>query len=37
VSNVLVDREATVSLEKGTVLVVRPSPEPLLTDDGEMQ
>jgi thiamine pyrophosphokinase len=37
VSNVLVDREATVSLEKGTVLVVRPSPELLLTDDGEMQ
>jgi thiamine pyrophosphokinase len=36
VSNVLVDREATVSLEKGTVLVVRPSPELLLTDDGEM-
>ena len=36
VSNVLVDREATVSLETGTVLVVRPSPELLLTDDGGM-
>jgi thiamine pyrophosphokinase len=27
VSNVLLNREATVSIEEGTVLVVRPSPE----------
>jgi hypothetical protein len=27
VSNVLLNHEATVSIEEGTVLVVRPSPE----------
>jgi hypothetical protein len=37
VSNVLLDREATVSLEGGTVLVVRPGPEISYQQDGEMQ
>jgi thiamine pyrophosphokinase len=37
VSNVLLGREATVSIEEGTVLVVRPSPELLLTENGEMK
>jgi len=37
VSNVLLDHEATVSIDEGTVLVVRPSPEPFLTEDGEMK
>jgi hypothetical protein len=36
VSNVLLDHEATVSIDEGTVLVVRPSPELLSTEDGEM-
>ncbi|MCX6511069.1 MAG: thiamine diphosphokinase [Actinobacteria bacterium] len=35
VSNVLLAREATVSLESGTVLVVRPGPELLVSEDGE--
>lgn len=35
VSNVLLDREATVSLEGGTLLVVRPGPE--LPPDGGME
>ena len=37
VSNVLLGQEATVSIEEGTVLVVRPSPELLLTENGEMK
>jgi thiamine pyrophosphokinase len=36
VSNVLLDHEATVSIDEGTVLVVRPSSELLSTEDGEM-
>jgi thiamine pyrophosphokinase len=35
VSNVLLDREATVSLESGTVLVVRPGPELFVKENGE--
>ena len=37
VSNVLLDREATVSIEEGTVLVVRPGPEISYQQVGEMQ
>lgn len=36
VSNVLVDREATVSLDGGTILVVRPGPEVSFQQDGAM-
>ena len=35
VSNVLLDREATVSLEEGTVIVVRPGPERIESEYGE--
>jgi len=35
VSNVLLEREATVSLESGTVLVVRPGPEVFINENGE--
>jgi len=35
VSNVLVDREATVSLDEGTVIVVRPGPERIESQNGE--
>lgn len=37
VSNVLLKHEATVSIEEGTVLVVRPSPESFMIEDGEMK
>lgn len=37
VSNVLVDREATVSIENGTLLVVRPGPELLSIEDGAIE
>ena len=37
VSNVLVDREATVSLDEGTVIVVRPGPELLESENGEVR
>ncbi|MEJ6512423.1 MAG: thiamine diphosphokinase [Actinomycetota bacterium] len=37
VSNVLLEREATVSLESGTVLVVRPGPEVLINENGEFK
>ncbi len=35
VSNVLLEREATVSLDEGTVIVVRPGPERLESENGE--
>ena len=37
VSNVLLEREATVSLESGTVLVVRPGPEVFINENGEFK
>lgn len=37
VSNVLLEREATVSLESGTVLVVRPGPEVFINEHGEFR
>ena len=37
VSNILLDREATVSLESGTVLVVRPGPEVVVNGNGEFE
>jgi thiamine pyrophosphokinase len=37
VSNVLLDHEATVSLESGTVLVVRPGPEVFINENGEFK
>ena len=37
VSNVLLEREATVSLESGTVLVVRPGPEVFINEHGEFK
>ena len=37
VSNILLDREATVSLESGTVLVVRPGPEVVVNENGEFE
>ena len=37
VSNVLLEREATVSLESGTVLVVRPGPEVFTNEHGEFK
>ena len=35
VSNVLLDRQATVSLDEGTVIVVRPGPERIELENGE--
>jgi len=37
VSNVLLDREASVSLDAGTLLIVRPGPEAVFIESGEPQ